>query len=72
MLGVSKKTVLRRRYELKEELDARIVSILSSSPNSGERMVIGALTARNIKVKRESVCINFSSRSSQWRRQRDK
>lgn len=79
MLGVSEKTILRRRYEFSlpigedtftditdEELDAKIASILSSSPNSGERMVIGALTAINIKVKREreSTCFNFSSRPS--------
>ena len=68
MIGVSEKTILRRRCEYSlpigddtytpmsvTELDNTISSILSSSPNSGERMVIGALTARNIKVKRERV-----------------
>lgn len=68
MLGVSEKTIFRRRCEFPlpigedtyssitdEELDEKISSILNSSPNSGERMVIGALTARNIKVKRERV-----------------
>lgn len=68
MLGVSEKTILRRRCEFPlpigedtyssitdEQLDEKISSILNSSPNSGERMVIGALTARNIKVKRERV-----------------
>ena len=68
MLGVSEKTILRRRCEYclpigedsyttisDRELDDTISSILSSSPNSGERMVMGALTARNIKVKRERV-----------------
>ena len=38
-----------------EQLDQKISSILSSSPNSGERMVICALAAKNIKVKRERV-----------------
>ena len=73
MVGVSQKTVLRRRYEFSlpigentytsitdEELDAKIVSILSFSPKSGERMVIGALTARNIKVEREGVRASIS------------
>ena len=68
MLGVSVKTILRRRHELSlpigedtyacitdEELDEKISSILNLSPNSGERMVMGALTAKNIKVKRERV-----------------
>ena len=74
MLGVSQKTVLRRRYEFSlpiventytsitdEELDAKIVSILSFSPKSRERIIyIGALTAKNIKVKRERVRASIS------------
>ena len=68
MLGVSEKTILRRRHEFglpigedtyssvtDEDLDEKISNILSSSPNSGERLVIGALNARNVKVKRERV-----------------
>mgnify|MGYP002803952820 CR=1 FL=1 len=68
MLGVSEKTILRQRSEhslpigeesyttiCDRELDNTISSILSSSPNCGERMVMGALTARNIKVKGERV-----------------
>ena len=67
MLGVSE-TILRRRCEYSlpigedtyttisdAELDNTISSILSSLLHSGERMVMGALTARNIKVKREGV-----------------
>ena len=73
MLGVSQKTILRRRYEFAlpigddtyssitdEDLDVKVSSILSSSPNSGEGMVIGALTARSIKVKRERVRLSIS------------
>ena len=68
MLGVSEKTILRRRHEFglsigedtyssvtDEELDEKISTILSSSPNSGERLVIGALNAGNVKVKRARV-----------------
>ena len=64
MLGVSE-TILRRRCEYylpsgedtytnicDTKLNNTISFILGSSPNSGNRIVMGALTARNIKVKR--------------------
>ena len=65
MLGVSEKTVRRRRIEsflpeceynysniTDEELDSVISSVLATSPNSGERMVTGALVSRNVRVQR--------------------
>lgn len=69
MLGVSERTVRRRRQELGQEigqtvsysdiddgdLDTHIQHILHYSPNSGERMVIGALKGFGIKVQRERV-----------------
>lgn len=68
MLGVSEKTVRRRRMESSlpvcennfsnitdEELDIVISSVLTTSPNSGERMVAGALVSRNVKVQRARV-----------------
>ena len=42
-----------------DELDEAIASVLASSPNSGERMIFGAFTARNIKVKRERIRSSF-------------
>ena len=69
MLGVSERTVRRRRSELgmtvgqtlnyseidDGELDVFVQRILHYSPNSGERMVIGALKGCGVKVQRERV-----------------
>ncbi len=69
MLGVSEKTVRRRRHELDmaigyqncysnipdDELDVFIRRILDLSPQSGERMVLGSLRAQGIKVQRNRV-----------------
>ena len=69
MLGVSERTVRRRRSELgmtvgqtlnyseidDGELDVFVQRILHYSPNSGERMVIGALKGYGVKVQRERV-----------------
>lgn len=69
MLGVSERTVRRRRSELgmtlgqvlnyseidDDELDAFVQRILHYSPNSGERMVVGALKGYGVKVQRERV-----------------
>ena len=69
MLGVSERTVRRRRSELgmtvgqvlnyseinDDELDVFVQHILHYSPNSGERMVIGALKGYGVKVQRERV-----------------
>jgi hypothetical protein len=38
-----------------DELDAFVQYILHYSPNSGERMVIGALKGYGVKVQRERV-----------------
>ena len=78
MLGVSEKTVLRRRYEFSlpigentytnvtgEELDAKIVSVLSSRQTLAKELLFGFLLPERSRLKeRESSCINFSSRSS--------
>ena len=64
MLGVSDKTIRRRRHELgmmigyqssysdipDDELDVFVRRILDLSPQSGERMVLGSLRAQGIKV----------------------
>eukprot|EP00794_Sanderia_malayensis_P011470 gene11470-12666_t len=65
MLGVHPKTLrkLRREWDLSvgqsvftditdEELDVRITAILHESPNSGERMMMGALLSQGIRVQR--------------------
>eukprot|EP00112_Aurelia_sp_Birch-Aquarium-sp1_P021083 Seg5583.1 transcript_id=Seg5583.1/GoldUCD/mRNA.D3Y31 product="hypothetical protein" protein_id=Seg5583.1/GoldUCD/D3Y31 len=38
-----------------DALDAAVLSILTVSPNSGERMVIGALRSRGIRVQRSRI-----------------
>ena len=67
MLGVSERTVRRHRCELgmtvgqvrnyseidDDELDIFVQHILHYSPNSDERMVIGALKGFGVKVQRE-------------------
>ena len=68
MLGVSEKTLRRRRMEsalpvcennytdiTDEELDRTISSVVATSPNSGEQMVTGALVSRNVKVQRARI-----------------
>ena len=69
MLGVSEKTVRRRRHELgmrigyenaystipDDELDVFVARTLNMSPESGERMVIGGLRAQGIKVQRDRI-----------------
>ena len=67
MLGVSERTVCRRRCELgmtvgqvlnyseidDDKLDIFVKRILRYSLNSGERIVIGALKGFSVKVQRE-------------------
>jgi hypothetical protein len=69
MLGVSERTVRRRRQELEMtigqslsyseiedgELDIFVGQVLHYSPHSGERMVFGALKGYGLKVQRERV-----------------
>lgn len=69
MLGVSERTVRRRRQEFDmaigqsvnyseiddDELDIFVGQILHYSPESGERMVLGALKGYGVKVQRERV-----------------
>ena len=68
MLGVSEKTLRRRRIDsdlpvcennysniTDEELDRTISLILGTSPNSGERMVTGALVSQNVRVQRARI-----------------
>jgi hypothetical protein len=68
MLSVSVKTLRRRRMEsdlpvcennysniTDEELDRFVSSILATSPNSGERMVTGALVSQNVRVQRAKI-----------------
>lgn len=66
MLGVSEKTIRRRRHELgmavgyyssysdipDDELDVFVGRIIDLSPQSGERMLIGSLRAQGVKVQR--------------------
>ena len=64
MFGISSRTLWTKRQEFKDfvdfeyseisdyALDDIICSILQASPNSGERMLIGALRARRLKVQR--------------------
>ncbi len=66
MLGISDSTLLRRRRELEldgtvanhfsvisdEELDNAVQIISVTHPNYGERMIIGTLRARGIRVQR--------------------
>ena len=51
MLGVSKKTVLRRRYELEEELVAKIVSILSFRQTLEKEWLLGLLLPEISRLK---------------------
>ncbi|XP_057311502.1 uncharacterized protein LOC130649269 [Hydractinia symbiolongicarpus] len=66
MLGISIKTLCRRRKEFDlpfgeaeysditdQQLDEIVREVLLILPNCGERMVIGAITSKHIKVKRE-------------------
>ena len=67
MLGVSERTVRRRRQEFDmaigrsvtfseiddDELDIFVQHILHYSPESGERMVMGALKGFGVKIQRE-------------------
>lgn len=66
MIGVSERTLQRRRKESNEFLPSRseisaenlrliVREIIESSPNSGERMIIGALRSRSIHVARWKV-----------------
>jgi len=66
LIGVSERTLRDRMkyFQLQvstynhienETLDDLIKEILHNSPNSGERMVIGALLAKNTKVQRSRV-----------------
>ena len=69
MLGVSEKTIRRRRQELgmligyestysdipDDELDAFVTRILDLSPQSGERMVLASLRAQGLKIQRHRV-----------------
>jgi hypothetical protein len=69
MLGVSERTIRRRRQELgvmighenaysaipDDELDVFVRRILNLSPESGERMVIGSLRAQGMKVQRDRI-----------------
>lgn len=64
MFGMSSRTLRTKRQEFKDfvdfeycdisnyELDKIVSNILQGSPNSGERMLIGALRARKLKVQR--------------------
>ena len=66
MLGVSEKTIRRRRHELgmvvgyyssysdipDDELDVFVGRIIDLSSQSGERMLLGSLRAQGIKVQR--------------------
>jgi hypothetical protein len=73
MLGVSVKTLRRRRMEsdlpvfennysniTDEELDRFVSTILATSPNSGERMVTGALVSQNVRVQRAKICASIN------------
>ena len=67
MLGVSERTIQRRREELgmdvgqtdaysdipDDDLDVFVSRILHFPPNSGERMLLGALRSHGVKVQRE-------------------
>ena len=62
MLGVSYKTLLRRREEFQitaytdlsdVDLDATVRDILSQAPHSGDVLLLGSLRSRGIKVTRE-------------------
>ena len=67
MLGVSERTIRRRREELgmnvgqtdaysdipDDDLDILVSRILHFSPNSGERMLLGAIRSHGVKVQRE-------------------
>ena len=67
MLGVSERTIRRRREELgmhvgqtdaysdipDDDLDILVSRILHFSPNSGERMLSGALRSHGVKIQRE-------------------
>uniref|UniRef100_A0A7M5TZP3 Integrase catalytic domain-containing protein n=1 Tax=Clytia hemisphaerica TaxID=252671 RepID=A0A7M5TZP3_9CNID len=66
LIGVSDRTLRTRRKEFTQEiltydvindyeLDNIIQDILEDSPNSGERMITGALLSKSIKVKRQRV-----------------
>lgn len=69
LIGVSVDTLRRRRRNYgmdvgngtdsqttDDALDAAVLSILTVSPNSGERMVIEALRSRGIRVQRSRIC----------------
>ena len=67
MLGVSERTIRRRREELgmhvgqtdaysdipDDDLDILASRVLHFFPNSGERMLLGALRSHGVKVQRE-------------------
>lgn len=73
MLGVSEKTIRRRRHELRmmvryqdlysdipdDEVDVFVRRILDLSPQSDERMVLGSLRAQGIKVQRHRLRESF-------------
>ena len=64
-LGTSESTIRRRRAEFgitfsysdisDEELDSVIKSIIQSTPNAGETLVIGSLRARGYRIQRQRV-----------------
>ena len=66
ILNVSERTIRRRRQEFNmpafkdefsdlsdEQVDEMVRDILTNSPNSGERMVIGSVRSRGLKLTRE-------------------
>ena len=64
ILGISIRTLTNRRQDFKDfvdtdynplsdvDLDNMVLDVLKTSPNSGERMVQGALRSRGLKIQR--------------------
>lgn len=64
LLGMTSRTLRNKRKEFKDfidfdysdisdnDLDSIVYNILEASPNTGERMLIGALRSRQIKIQR--------------------
>ena len=74
MLGVSERTIRRRRETFDmpstgqafsqiddDEIDRKIQGILQTSPNSGERMIMGWFRGQGLHVQRWRI------RNSMWR-----
>ena len=67
LLGVSKRTIVRRQQELElkisntysnisdGELDQQVLSILQDLPKTGYRRMVGSLKARGIRVQEKRV-----------------